>query len=331
VDEAHRIAPEKGLPRPGAIAEVQKKTTYWLYEIAATGRHHDIGFVMAIRKPAEISKAILAQAEVKIVHKLVDPTDLKRLFEEGLPRELADFVRALEPGEAIVLGLGEPRAIKIKQRLCSHGGGTPLVKPAETPDLLEAIRALARALGLEAGVSEAGLPEEAPPPAPERAPEPIPAPAPAPEEKPPEVLAEAPAVEFDVRELNYPADVVADYHARLLVYRAMDELMLTPAHRQQAMSFLLPSEKALPKLALGLAREGWGLRSARAGGRGIAMAIHETRGLRVGMVASEAEGRVVLTLVISAPEREALERALAELGGLVSSVAPGAERVGHRA
>jgi len=325
VDEAHRIAPERGLPKLDVIAEAQKKAAYWFYEVAATGRHHGIGFVVAVRRPAEISKAILTQAEVKIIHKLVDPTDLKRLFEEGLPRELADFVRALEPGEAIVLGLGEPRTVKIKQRLCSHGGGTPLVKPAETPDLLEAIRALARALGLEAGVSEVGLPEEAPPPAPERAPEPIPAPVQAPEERPSEVLAEVPAVELDVREFDYPAEVVADYHARLLIYRAMDELMPTPAHRYQALSFLLPSEEALSKLALGLAREGWGPRSARAGGRGVTMAIHEARGLRVGMVASKAEGRVVLTLVVSAPELRALERALKELEELVISMAPGAE------
>ena len=324
VDEAHRIAPEKGLPRLEAIAESQKKASYWLYEIAATGRHHGIGFVVAIRRPAEISKAILTQAEVKIVHKLVDPTDLKRLFEEGLPRELADSVRNLKPGEAVVLGLGEPRIVKIKERMCSHGGRTPLVKPAETPDLLEAIRALAKALGLEASVGEVGLPRRAVLPAPEQVPPPTPVP-PA-----PKAPAELPSVEFDVRKFGYPADVVAGYHVRLLTYGATEKLVPTPGHVQEAVSFFLPDREALDKLVLGLASRGWELENVRAGGRKVAIAAHGAGELRAGLVASEAEGKLVLTLVISTPEREALRKALAELEELVMEMAPGAKKLGER-
>ena len=319
VDEAHRIAPEKGLPKLDVVAKVQKKAAYWFYEVAATGRHHGIGFVIAVRRPAEISKAILTQAEVKIIHKLVDPTDLKRLFEEGLPRELADFVRALEPGEAIVLGLGEPRVVKIKQRLCSHGGGTPLVKPTETPDLLKAIRALARALGLEAGVSEIGLPEKAPVSA----------------EQPPAMPAEevevprpeGPAMELDVRELDYPREIVADYHTRLLAYMAMDELMLTPGRAQRAISFFLPLERLSPELLLALTRGGWRLRSSRAEDREILLAVREAGKQRAGLVVSKTGEGVVLTLVISAPGRDELEEVFAELRELVLSIAPEAEQI----
>ncbi len=325
VDEAHRIAPEKGLPKLNMIAEAQKESFYWLYEIAATGRHYGIGFVIAVRRPAEVSKAILTQAEVRIIHKLVDSADLKRLFEEGLPREMAEQVRALKPGEAVVLGLGEPRVVRIKQRLCSHGGGTPLIKPAETPDLLEAIRLLAKALGLEAGVSEMGVPEEMPlapsPPAPEEL-----RPAPAPQAE-----LEMPTVELEVRTLDYPVEVVVDYHARLLVYRAIEELMPTPGHRQQAISFLLPTETIPPELLLALTREGWVLRSTRAGERRIVMAVGEEGKLRAGLVASRTGKGLVLTVVVSAPGQEALEKTLMELRELVLRAVPGAGQIGRGA
>ena len=329
MDEAHRIAPEKGLPKLDIIAEHQKEAFYWFYEVAATGRHHGIGFVVAVRRPAEISKAILTQADVKIVHKLVDPTDLKRLFEEGLPRELADDVRALKPGEAVVLGLGEPKFVKIKQRLCSHGGGTPLLRPAETPDLVEAVRLLAEALGLRAKKVE-GQPKETlrellglekpevPKTSEEREERPEPAPA----------VPEATSIEMDVPSFDYPADIIADYQRRLLLYRAMETLMPTSGHKHRAFSLLVPdAREAISKLVSELASRGWVPKPVRLPGRRILVASHESLGVRLGLAASEVKGRGVLTIVLSATDLGLLERLALEMKNMATSACPGAVEI----
>ena len=117
----------------------------WVYEVSATGRHLSLGFIVVARRSAEISKMILSQAEIRIVHKLVDPTDLQYL-RNWLTAEEVEKVRGFERGEAVVLGLEEPIWIKVLPRRCTHGGATPLTKPMVTPDLSEAIESLSELL-----------------------------------------------------------------------------------------------------------------------------------------------------------------------------------------
>jgi len=142
MDEAHRITPEKGVIKLREVQKFQRKVEYWVYEIGATGRHYGIGFIVIARRVAEISKMTLSQCELKLVHKNVDPIDLERLREYGVPTELLSKVRRFKAGDAVVIGLEEPKIIHVKQRLCSHGAETPLAKPIETPDLAKAIREL---------------------------------------------------------------------------------------------------------------------------------------------------------------------------------------------
>ena len=141
LDEAHRVLPEKGVVRLKEIKKAQEKVEHYVYELSATGRHMAIGPVVVARRSAEISKLILSQCEVRILHKLVDPTDLK-YASNWLTKEEIEKLRSLEKGEAVVVGLGEPVWIKVRSRLCSHGGETPLTKPIVTPDLSEAIESL---------------------------------------------------------------------------------------------------------------------------------------------------------------------------------------------
>ncbi|MFQ6076037.1 MAG: helicase HerA domain-containing protein [Candidatus Bathyarchaeia archaeon] len=144
MDEAHRITPEKGVIKLKEVKRFQSKVEYWVYELGATGRHYGVGFIVIARRVAEISKMTLTQAELKIVHKNVDPIDLERLREYGLPPEILDQVKRFEAGDAVVIGLEEPKIIHVKQRVCSHGARTPLAKPVETPDLAKAIRSLSK-------------------------------------------------------------------------------------------------------------------------------------------------------------------------------------------
>ncbi|MFB0544056.1 MAG: helicase HerA domain-containing protein [Candidatus Bathyarchaeia archaeon] len=138
MDEAHKITPEKGVRRIKTVREAQEKVEEWVYEIGQTGGHLGIGFIVIARRSAEISKMTLAQTEVRIIHKLVDPTDLNYI-STWLDSEQRERVRNFKKGEAVVVGLEEPIFIKVKERICTHGGGTPLAKPLETPDLAEAI------------------------------------------------------------------------------------------------------------------------------------------------------------------------------------------------
>ena len=116
MDEAHRITPEKGVFKLESLKEPQKKIQYWVYEIGATGRHFGLGFVAVARRAAEISKMTLGNCEVKILHQVVDSTDLERYASYGIPRDQFDEIRRLDHGEAFVVGLAEPRKIKIKER-----------------------------------------------------------------------------------------------------------------------------------------------------------------------------------------------------------------------
>jgi len=146
MDEAHRITPEKGVIKLREVREAQKKVEYWVYEIGATGRHYGLGFIAIARRTAEISKMTLTQCELKIVHKVVDPIDLDRLREYGLPTEYLEKVKRFNPGDAIVIGLEEPLFIHVKERICSHGAETPLARPVASPDLAKMIKSLAEVI-----------------------------------------------------------------------------------------------------------------------------------------------------------------------------------------
>ncbi|RLE53284.1 MAG: hypothetical protein DRJ30_07025 [Candidatus Methanomethylicota archaeon] len=131
MDEAHRLTPEKSMIRLREVREYQNKVIYWVYEIAATGRHLGLGFISVARRPAEISKSILTQCELRIWFK-VSGVDLERLKEE-VSSELAEKVKGFSSGTAVVTGLDESLIIKIHKRKCTHGGETPLAKPVAIP------------------------------------------------------------------------------------------------------------------------------------------------------------------------------------------------------
>ena len=314
VDEAHRIAPELG---PGTTVEAPReliqRTRRWLSEMAATGRKYGIGLVIAARRPAEVRKSVLSQTAVKIIHRLVDPADLKRLHEEGMPREYDAMVRELEPGEAVVIGLGkEPLFTKIKERLCSHGGITPSFKPIKSPDLETAIRELAEALGLAEAkpglpIPPVGLEEEA------------------------AMVEEGPRPErpwvprIAIPELAYPTDVVADYLARSMIYGHLEEFVPRSGQRLKRIYLSVQdAEEALNALTRALLDGGWVLRKA---GEDLMLALRGE--VLVGLKAALASDGPVLTLVASAPSVQSLDRALGELKALLDRACPGAKHLGQ--
>ena len=127
LDEAHRIIPEKGVIRLPELEKLQQKVNYYAYEIAATGRHHGIGFIVAARREAEVSKSVITQCEVEL-HFKTTGIDLNKL-KEKVPKDLVEKARKLDKGEAVVIGFDEEFIVRIDKRKCTHGGVTPEFRP----------------------------------------------------------------------------------------------------------------------------------------------------------------------------------------------------------
>jgi len=87
---------------------------------------------------------VLSQCPMRIIFKMVDPSDCSWLRESGLSADQINRVKKLRQGRALVIGMGpSPTFIKVRQRACTHGGSTPIAKaPLETPELSEAVKDL---------------------------------------------------------------------------------------------------------------------------------------------------------------------------------------------
>jgi predicted nucleic acid-binding Zn-ribbon protein len=161
MEEAHVLIPEIGRVRLPGIKKLQDKVIYWAWEIAARGRHRGLGYVCIARRAAEVAKAVLSQSPTRFIFKLVDPADLAWLRESGFTKEEIDEVQKLPKGVAFVSGLrAEHIKVRSKERLCTHGGKTPIAKAVETPELEHAIADLSKIVKAPL-VAPATVPEEA--------------------------------------------------------------------------------------------------------------------------------------------------------------------------
>jgi hypothetical protein len=145
MEEAHVLIPEIGRVRLPGIKKLQDKVIYWAWEIAARGRHRGLGYVCIARRAAEVAKAVLSQCPTRFIFKLVDPADLAWLRESGFSKEEIDEIQKLPKGVAFVRGLtAEHIKVRSKERVCTHGGKTPIAKAVETPELEHAIADLSK-------------------------------------------------------------------------------------------------------------------------------------------------------------------------------------------
>jgi len=159
MEEAHVLVPEVGRVRLKEIRDAQNKVIYWTWEVAARGRHRGLGYVCIARRAAEVAKAVLSQCPTRVIFKLVDPADLSWLRESGLTKEQIEAVQVLPQGKALVLGIADtPLYIASKERVCTHGGKTPIAMAVETPELEHAIADLTKII--KAPPVPAEVPEE---------------------------------------------------------------------------------------------------------------------------------------------------------------------------
>jgi len=142
LDEAHQITPEKSLVKLKEVKEYQDKVIYWIYEIAATGRHYGIGYIAAARRDAEVAKSTINQCELRINFKVIG-IDIDYLSKR-IPTEFLRKIERLKAGEGVILGLEAPVIVRISARKCTHKGGTPVLKPVSIPKLEEFTSRLAK-------------------------------------------------------------------------------------------------------------------------------------------------------------------------------------------
>jgi hypothetical protein len=117
--------------------------------------------VCIARRAAEVAKAVLSQCPTRFIFKLVDPADLAWLRESGFSKEEIDEIQKLPKGVAFVRGLtAEHIKVRSKERVCTHGGKTPIAKAVETPELEHAIADLSKIVKAPL-VAPAAVPEEA--------------------------------------------------------------------------------------------------------------------------------------------------------------------------
>ena len=127
IDEIHRITPEKSMLKLREVSKYQNEVTYWVAEIARTGRKHGIGYIVAGQREAETAKTSLTQCEIQINFKVtgIDFENLRKRIDS----QLAERVKHFDKGEAIVLGFEEEFIVRIDRRKTPHGGKTPDFKP----------------------------------------------------------------------------------------------------------------------------------------------------------------------------------------------------------
>jgi len=96
VEEAHILASDK--------RDTQSK--YYMTRIAREGRKFGIGLTIVTQRPKGLDKEILSQMNNMIILKLVEPEDQKHVqsASEALSAELMEYLPALNPGEAIIIG-----------------------------------------------------------------------------------------------------------------------------------------------------------------------------------------------------------------------------------
>ena len=130
LDEAHIIAPKAGrTPASAPVVDYVKR-----------GRDAGLSLAFATQQPSAVDDRLMSQVDMTFTHSLgFDsdlqaamgrmPTRLSVTYERAgfrLP-SLADTVRSLDPGEAVVADTTNGRIFisRIRPRLSAHGGSTP--------------------------------------------------------------------------------------------------------------------------------------------------------------------------------------------------------------
>ena len=130
LDEAHVLVPSDGTTAASAP----------LVDYVKRGRDAGLSLIFATQQPSAVSSRLLSQVDLTITHMLGFDADLSAAVARMPTRSsleyevdhvkvpsLAEVIRSLKPGEAVIADGASSRAFlaRIRPRLSAHGGATP--------------------------------------------------------------------------------------------------------------------------------------------------------------------------------------------------------------
>lgn len=130
LDEAHVLVPSDGTTAASAP----------LVDYVKRGRDAGLSLIFATQQPSAVSSRLLSQVDLTITHMLGFDADLSAAVARMPTRSslkyevdhvqapsLAEVIRSLRPGEAVIADGASSRAFlaRIRPRLSAHGGATP--------------------------------------------------------------------------------------------------------------------------------------------------------------------------------------------------------------
>ena len=106
LEEAHNFAPEKGYGDVSAGKENLAKT--YSLKIASEGRKFGLGIIAVSQRPAQVSKALLSQANTQVLFRMVNKSDIDAVENaiETVSRDVVTKLPDLRTGYAFVTGVG---------------------------------------------------------------------------------------------------------------------------------------------------------------------------------------------------------------------------------
>ena len=130
IDEAHTVVPREGRTvATGPVVDAVKR-----------GRDAGVSAVFATQQPSAVDSRLMSQVDVTVTHALGFESDLQAALARMPTRNsveythggfsmpsLADTIRCLDPGEAILADASNGRvfALRVRPRVTAHGGNTP--------------------------------------------------------------------------------------------------------------------------------------------------------------------------------------------------------------
>lgn len=130
IDEAHVIAPREG----------KTAATEPIVDYVKRGRDAGLSLIFATQQPSAVDNKLMSQVDLTLTHALGFESDIQAALARMPTRasityersgfklpSLADAIRSLDPGEAVVADSANGRVfvVKIRPRLSAHGGNTP--------------------------------------------------------------------------------------------------------------------------------------------------------------------------------------------------------------
>jgi uncharacterized protein len=124
VEEAQELAPQSGKHTEVAM---------WLVRLAKRGRKYGVRLVVISQRPTDVSKRLLTQTEVYLLHRVTFSNDVAWYKKELDIPQAEKTTRELLTGQAFFINNGKLEIISVRSRHTTHGGSTPGIGAAPAP------------------------------------------------------------------------------------------------------------------------------------------------------------------------------------------------------